>query len=1040
MICTHTHTHYKCTHFAVKKLTLAVCVAITNSASAAIFQPGVNETEYNQDLEISYTKNNVSPTGIGFTGGTSSTPVEFEFNGNVNITLKQDSMTSDPSWSAYGVWINNSREGSVNLEFHKDLLINVQNTTNMGVGLVCGTLYTGVGMDGLNNGTTMTMHGASTVNVHGNSVIGAAAGSMFNNNSNGGGRLVFGGLHDSKQHAINVTSDWSSNTNTSKDSDWAIGLLAFDDGTIDIQGDMNINLDVKNMKVNNKSLTGTWEDHAAGIYVAKGSHFTTGEDVTLNITVSGDGSGLERKTLVPIHGIIVGQDEAAAKYSGEHSKVTLNGSTNINLSVNSPKNNGRYSGISVVGGSKLEANEPVLIQSQLKEKIDFSEDQKIDIYGVSAGTYLPDTQIASSSHCGSANFNNGLIVKTPVGYNPALNHFIALHSNNTRRYSGEFGGIYIDNRRSQNVVQIEGLTKTEWSGFINLILSGKDSFISGAMESIRYNGSRDGFIYLTLENGATWNVLENLDRDKDYWYNKRESQVYNIDLASGGSINLSRPDHYNKFFEQSPYQTVKVWDYLKGNDGRMIFDMNLVEEKENEDEEDRLTDQIIVTNKAEGTHTAQIKFIGDMGKLDPQKRYSYNWLVSQGDDSNMTLTNSTGGSDFSGRGWVSVWNLVFVPEGEEDLLTTEEGRKQLTNTGVGKGNWHLVKVDKWVDDPPVNPPVDPDKPIIPPEVQDNITVANSASMALAYDADLEDLRTRLGEVRYGAQDGLWAKAFAKQNRLSGSGLPGFKQEIYGLNLGLDHLVKADEESAWLFGGAFRYSDADQKGLGVGYTTGTLQEYSGKLYATWMHDKGSYADFVLQAGRYEQKLDGFDNTGMDKSKADYGTWGFGASIEVGHMFSFGENVDDRQWFNHWFLEPQLQLSYFRAKGADYTTSTGLKVDQGDADYLTGRAGVVLGKKFNYGSINDLDKRYFQIALIGGAKHEFIGGDQDITYTGVDGDSLKVSARDIDGTRFYYGVNADWQLARDWRLYAKFEREKGNDFCEDYDVSVGFKYAF
>ena len=1040
MIYTHTHTHYKCTHFAVKKLTLAVCVAITNSASAAIFQPGVNETEYNQDLEISYTKNNVSPTGIGFTGGTSSTPVEFDFNGNVNITLKQDSMTSDPSWSAYGVWINNSREGSVNLEFHKDLLINVQNTTNMGVGLVCGTLYTGVGMDGLNNGTTMTMHGASTVNVHGNSVIGAAAGSMFNNNSNGGGRLVFGGLHDSKQHAINVTSDWSSNTNTSKDSDWAIGLLAFDDGTIDIQGDMNINLDVKNMKVNNKSLTGTWEDHAAGIYVAKGSHFTTGEDVTLNITVSGDGSGLERKTLVPIHGIIVGQDEAAAKYSGEHSKVTLNGSTNINLSVNSPKNNGRYSGISVVGGSKLEANEPVLIQSQLKEKIDFSEDQKIDIYGVSAGTYLPDTQIASSSHCGSANFNNGLIVKTPVGYNPALNHFIALHSNNTRRYSGEFGGIYIDNRRSQNVVQIEGLTKTEWSGFINLILSGKDSFISGAMESIRYNGSRDGFIYLTLENGATWNVLENLDRDKDYWYNKRESQVYNIDLASGGSINLSRPDHYNKFFEQSPYQTVKVWDYLKGNDGRMIFDMNLVEEKENEDEEDRLTDQIIVTNKAEGTHTAQIKFIGDMGKLDPQKRYSYNWLVSQGDDSNMTLTNSTGGSDFSGRGWVSVWNLVFVPEGEEDLLTTEEGRKQLTNTGVGKGNWHLVKVDKWVDDPPVNPPVDPDKPIIPPEVQDNITVANSASMALAYDADLEDLRTRLGEVRYGAQDGLWAKAFAKQNRLSGSGLPGFKQEIYGLNLGLDHLVKADEESAWLFGGAFRYSDADQKGLGVGYTTGTLQEYSGKLYATWMHDKGSYADFVLQAGRYEQKLDGFDNTGMDKSKADYGTWGFGASVEVGHMFSFGENVDDRQWFNHWFLEPQLQLSYFRAKGADYTTSTGLKVDQGDADYLTGRAGVVLGKKFNYGSINDLDKRYFQIALIGGAKHEFIGGDQDITYTGVDGDSLKVSARDIDGTRFYYGVNADWQLARDWRLYAKFEREKGNDFCEDYDVSVGFKYAF
>lgn len=159
------------------------------------------------------------------------------------------------------------------------------------------------------------MHGASTVKVHGNSVIGAAAGSMFNNNSNGGGHLVFGSLQDSKSHTINVISDWFAKTNESKDSDWAIGLLAFDNGVIDIQGDINVNLDVKNMKVNNtQTLTGEWEDHAAGIYIAKASRFTTNEDTTLNITVSGDGSGLSGKTLVPIHGIIVGQDEAAANF------------------------------------------------------------------------------------------------------------------------------------------------------------------------------------------------------------------------------------------------------------------------------------------------------------------------------------------------------------------------------------------------------------------------------------------------------------------------------------------------------------------------------------------------------------------------------------------------------------------------------------------------------------------------------------------------------------------------------------------------------
>ena len=143
MICLQTPS------FAIKKFTLAVSAAfvaslgLTNSASAAIFNPGADETEYNQDLDIIYIKNDVSPTGIGFTGGSTSVPVEFDFNGNVNITLKQDSMTSDTNWSAYGVWINNSQNGSVNLQFHKDLVVNIQNTTNMGVGLISGTLYSG---------------------------------------------------------------------------------------------------------------------------------------------------------------------------------------------------------------------------------------------------------------------------------------------------------------------------------------------------------------------------------------------------------------------------------------------------------------------------------------------------------------------------------------------------------------------------------------------------------------------------------------------------------------------------------------------------------------------------------------------------------------------------------------------------------------------------------------------------------------------------------------------------------------------------------
>ena len=180
--------------------------------------------------------------------------------------------------------------------------------------------------------------------------------------------------------------------------------------------------------------------------------------------------------------------------------------------------------------------------------------------------------------------------------------------------------------------------------------------------------------------------------------------------------------------------------------------------------------------------------------------------------------------------------------------------------------------------------------------------------------------------------------------------------------------------------------------------------------------------------------------MDKSHADYNTWGFGASVEVGHMFAFDEGVDDRRWFNHWFIEPQLQLSYFRAKGADYTTSTGLKIEQENADFLTGRAGLVIGKKFNYGTENDLDRRYFQIAAIGGVKHEFLGGDQTIHYTGTDKERLSVKANELSGTRYYYGVNADWQLGNQWRVYGQIAREEGDDYTKEYDINLGLKYQF
>lgn len=1024
------YANYKKNMFEMKKIALSVkavlLLSLPLAANAGVkvvngtFNPSVGgeQTELLEDL-IVYVKNpSVSPSPIVFNGNSDSTPVKFDFKGNVTVDVSHDSPSS--AWSAYGVLANSSANGKVDLAFHKALTVNIINTTNIGVGLCSGTLWP----NGNDNGTTFALNGPSTVNVRGNSVLGAVAGSMFGNNSNPGGSLIFG---SGNKHVINVTSDWTGGANTSKDEDWAVGLLSYDKGMVDIQGDMDVSVNVKGMQITNHSgVVEEWGDSAAGVYVDRGSSLKTVAGTRLNIAVNADGQDIAGNNQVPIHGLIVGQHEAAQGYSGQHSTVTLNGTTNVEIGVASANNrNSNYCGISVLGGSVLNANDMVAIIPSFGHGIDFSTTENINLYGVVAGTYLPGSTLRShTSNSGSAGFWNGLIITAPSGVNPALNRLIAIYSNNTG-WIGSVDGVSVDNTSTGALVQIDGQIKTENYGVVRLSLSGRDSYLSSFIKSDDY-GRMDGYVYVNLSNGATWNVLENVAREvDDWWDNDSRSYVYNVNLSSGGAINLSRPERYSNLFQDSDYQSVEIFRNLSGSDGRMIFDLDLA----NEDHHKVFTDQIVVDGTVSGSHIVDINFIGGGSSIGNKATdYSINWLISQNAGS-MTLTNERGNNLYIGSGMLNYWALVFVPDGGFDSLNDEAYRVGLTNVGNGKGCWHLIKTNSI-----------PLTPLLPPEVIENVNMGTSSGQALTYLADLEDLRKRLGEVRYGAQDGGWVKVFTKKDSVNTSGAAGFQQETNGFNIGVDRLVKADETQAWLLGGAFRYSKSDQDGLGVKSSTGKLYEYSLKSYATWMSDNGSYADLVAQIGRYEQKLDGLNNTGTASSHASYNTVGYGLSAELGHMFSFGDSVDDRHWYNHFFVEPQIQLSYFHVKGQDYTTSTGLSVSQGNANFLTGRAGLVLGKKFNYGTVDDLDRRFFQVGLLGGVKHEFLGGDQTISYTGVDGGKASVRAGDIAGTRFYYGVNFDWQMTENFRLYAQANREEGDHYTKDFDVSIGGKLLF
>ena len=427
--------------------------------------------------------------------------------------------------------------------------------------------------------------------------------------------------------------------------------------------------------------------------------------------------------------------------------------------------------------------------------------------------------------------------------------------------------------------------------------------------------------------------------------------------------------------------------------------------------------QIRVQGIAKGTLTTSVIFDGI--PTDANKDHSEQWLISQGENSSLTVKAPEGGNQFVANGSLQWWSMKFVEQGKSLADLTPEDLLTLPEEGTGAGQWYLVKTDSQAETPEQG------------AIED---LGSTVAQAIGWMSEKNDLRRRLGEVRYGSQAGAWAKVFTRQDRAEGFRNNGFKQESSGIHVGYDTIVHQDQENTFLVGATFRYAHSDQEGIATAFGgDGDLNEYSAKIYGTWMHAKGSYMDVLAQVGYYDESITGRNNAADGAFDAKYHNWGFGVSGEIGHMFTLARQTSEH-WTNHWFIEPQVELSYFHVTGDKFTTTTGLTIDQDNADFLTGRLGFVVGKKVTYA-----DQRWYQLGVIGGISHEFLG-DQSLTFTGRDGASARVDGRGLSGTTYYYGITADWQVSDRVRLYGELDRTEGSNYTKDYGINIGFKYAF
>lgn len=403
------------------------------------------------------------------------------------------------------------------------------------------------------------------------------------------------------------------------------------------------------------------------------------------------------------------------------------------------------------------------------------------------------------------------------------------------------------------------------------------------------------------------------------------------------------------------------------------------------DMEADISDSVLVTESLSGAYNLYVKASG----AEPVQVQTKSYLAraEQGVGAAASAFSLKGGKNVNGREMIDIGLHSYALETSE----RNDGRE-----------WYLARTEGFS-----------------PTGEMALGLSGMSSAYAMHMSHLSDLRERLGEIRYGnGTDGLWVRGFTEENRLSGLGGTDLSQNVYGTSFGYDRLLEQDENNKWLLGLRGQISRAHQRVDGLHGASGDNRSYGIAAYATWQHAEGWYADTVLSWDWYDQNLKTrmLDGTPVHGS---YHSYAGGISQEVGRMFRFDNGL---------FIEPQLQLSWYWIKGMDFTTSNGMDVDQDDAHALTGRAGLVVGKKW------DLDNsRYFQPYLKGGVRHEFMG-DQKVTVNGIK------FTNDLRGTRGYYGAGFDLQFASNARIYAEFEREDGQKASTPWSVSAGLRVEF
>ena len=287
----------------------------------------------------------------------------------------------------------------------------------------------------------------------------------------------------------------------------------------------------------------------------------------------------------------------------------------------------------------------------------------------------------------------------------------------------------------------------------------------------------------------------------------------------------------------------------------------------------------------------------------------------------------------------------------------------------------------------------------------NLSISNMAALSLmTWRQENNDMNKRLGEIRDSqGKQGVWARMARGEAKY---GAQSIKNQYNYYQLGYDSKISDN----WILGGAFTYTDGESSLIGG---TGTNKHTGFAVYGSNLRDDGSFIDIIAKYAHMKNEFD--VNGGI--GKGDYSTNGYSFSAEYGKRFKQ----------EHFWIEPQVELTYGSVSSADFTTKNGASVHQDSMDSLVGRLGFALGKDIKRGNM------YLRASYL----YDFQG---DTSVTMAKNGASSSFDTDLGGGWWEFGVGANLNLGHNTQFYMDVETTAGGDVHTPWQWNAGIRYSF